>query len=68
MFFAFTVALSIVCVCVCVCAVPSTAVVCSSLISRILVMLLRYSLSDYEMVPVAPVIAGITFAFTFHMH
>jgi len=31
-------------------------------------MLLRYCLSDFEMVPVAPVITGITFAFTFHMH
>jgi hypothetical protein len=30
-------------------------------------MLLRYCLSDFEMVPVAPVITGITFAFTFHM-
>ena len=30
------------------------------------VMLLRYCLSDSEMVPVAP-ITGITFAFTFHM-
>ena len=31
-------------------------------------MLLRYCLSDFEMVPVSPVITGITFAFTFHMH
>ena len=31
------------------------------------VILLRYCLSDFEMVPVAPVITGITFAFTFHM-
>ena len=30
-------------------------------------MLLRYCLSDFEMVPVAPVITKITFAFTFHM-
>ena len=29
--------------------------------------LLRCCLSDYEIVPVAPVITGITFAFTFHM-
>jgi hypothetical protein len=30
-------------------------------------VLLRYCLRDLEMVPVAPVIAGIAFAFTFHM-
>jgi hypothetical protein len=30
-------------------------------------MLLRYILYDFEMVPVAPVITGITFVFTFHM-
>ena len=32
-------------------------------------MMLRYCycLRDFEMVPVAPIIAGITFAFTFHM-
>jgi len=30
-------------------------------------MLLSYCLSDSEMVPVAPVITGITFALTFHM-
>jgi hypothetical protein len=30
-------------------------------------MLLGYCLSDSEMVPVAPVITGITFIFTFHM-
>ena len=30
-------------------------------------MLLRYCLSDFEMVPVAPIVTGITFAFTFHM-
>jgi hypothetical protein len=29
-------------------------------------MLLRYCLSDFEMVSVAPIITGITFAFTFH--
>ena len=28
---------------------------------------LRYCLSGFEMVPVAPVIAGITFTFTFHI-
>ena len=30
-------------------------------------MLLRYCLSDFEIVPVAPLITGITFAFTIHM-
>ena len=49
------------------CAVPSVAVFCNSLISYIPGMLLWYYLSDFEIVPVAPVITGITFAFTFHM-
>jgi hypothetical protein len=30
-------------------------------------VLLRYCLSDFEMLPVALVINGITFAFTFHV-
>jgi hypothetical protein len=30
-------------------------------------MSLTYFLSDLEMVPVAPIITGITLAFTFHM-
>jgi hypothetical protein len=30
-------------------------------------MLLRYYLSDFEVIPVAPIIIGIIFAFTFHM-
>jgi hypothetical protein len=30
-------------------------------------MLLRYCVIELEMVPVAPVITGISFAFTFHM-
>jgi hypothetical protein len=30
-------------------------------------MLLTYFLNDSEMVPVAPIITGITFVFTFHM-
>jgi hypothetical protein len=29
--------------------------------------LLRYFLNDFEMVPVAPIIAGITFVFMFHI-
>jgi hypothetical protein len=31
-------------------------------------MLLRYFLNGFEMVPVAAVISGITFVFTFHLH
>jgi hypothetical protein len=30
--------------------------------------LLRYFLNDFEIAPVAPIITGITFVFTFHMH
>ena len=30
--------------------------------------MLRYFLNDFEMVAVAPVIAGITFVFTLHMN
>jgi len=30
-------------------------------------MLLAYFLNDFEMVPVAPIITGITFVFTFYM-
>ena len=45
----------------------SMAVVCSSLISCFPGMLLRYCLSDFEMVPVAPIITGIAFVVTFHM-
>ena len=50
------------------CAVPNMAVFCSSLTSRFPGMLLTYFLNDFEIVPVAPIIAGITFfVFTFHM-
>jgi len=49
------------------CAVPKKAVFCSSLISCFPDMLLRYSLSEFEMDPVAHIITGITLAFTFHM-
>jgi hypothetical protein len=31
-------------------------------------MLLTYFLNDFEMVPVAPIITGITFVFAFHIH
>jgi hypothetical protein len=30
-------------------------------------MLLKYFLKDFEMVPVAPIITGVTFVFTFHI-
>ena len=49
------------------CAVPSMAVFCSSLTSWFPGMLLTYFLNDFEMAPVAPIITGITFVFTFHM-
>jgi hypothetical protein len=44
------------------CAVPNMAVVCSPLISCFPDMLLRYCLSDHEIVPVTPITSGITFA------
>ena len=49
------------------CAVPNMSVFCSSLTSWFPGMLLTYFLNDFEMVPVAPIITGITFVFTFHM-
>ena len=50
------------------CAVPNMAVFFfgSSLMSFSPVMLFRYFLSDFEMVLLAPLFTGITFAFTFH--
>ena len=50
-----------------VCAVPNMAVFCSSLTSCLPGMFLTYFLNDFEIVPVAPIIAGITFVFTFRM-
>jgi len=50
------------------CAVPIMAVFCNSLLSCFPSILLRYFLSDSEMVPVSLVINGITFYFTLHMH
>ena len=50
-----------------ICAVPKMAVFCSSLISCFPGMLLTYFLNDFEIVPVAPIITGIAFVFTFHM-
>jgi hypothetical protein len=42
------------------CAVPSMAVFCSSLTSWFPGMFIMYFLNDLEMVPVAPIITGIT--------
>ena len=50
------------------CAVPNMAVFWSSLTSRVSGMLPTYFLNDFEIVPLAPIITGITFVFTFHMH
>ena len=49
------------------CAVPNMAVFCSSLTSGFPGMLLTYFLNDFEIVPVVPIMTGITFVFTFHM-
>ena len=49
------------------CAVPNMAVLCSSVTSCFPGKLLTYFLNDLEIVPVAPIITGITFVFTFHM-
>ena len=49
------------------CSVPSMAVFCSSFTSWFPGMLLMYFLNDFEMVPVAPIITGITLAVTFHV-
>ena len=50
-----------------ICAVPNMAVFYSSLTSCFPGILVTYFLNDFEIVPVAPVITGITFVFTFHM-
>jgi len=49
------------------CAVPNMAVFCSSFTSCFPGMLLTYFLNGFVTVPVAPIITGITFVFTFHM-
>ena len=48
-------------------AVPNMAVFCSSHTSWFPRMLLMYFINDFEMVPVAPVITGITLVYAFHM-
>ena len=49
------------------CAVTNMAVFCSSLTSWFPGMSLTYFLNDMEIVPVAPIITGITLVFTFNM-
>jgi len=49
------------------CAVSNMAVFCSSLTSWFPGMLFTYFLNDFEIVPVAPIITGIVFVFTFLM-
>jgi hypothetical protein len=49
-------------------AVHNMAAFCSSLIACFAAMLPRYCLNDLLRVPVAPVITGITFVCTFHVH
>ena len=49
------------------CAVSNMAVFWSSLTPCFPGMLLTYFLNDFEIVPVAPIITGISFVFTFHM-
>ena len=49
------------------CAVPKMAVFCISFTLWFPGMLLMYFLNDFELIPVAPIITGITLVFTFHM-
>ena len=49
------------------CAVPKKAVFCSNLTSWFSGMLFTYFLNVFQIVPVAPIITGITIVFTFHM-
>ena len=50
-----------------VCAVPNRWVFITTLASYFPGTLVSYCLNDFEIVPGAHVITGITFAFTFHM-
>jgi hypothetical protein len=50
------------------CAVPNMAVFCSSLTSWCPGMSLTYFLNDLEMVPVVPIITGITLVFTYYYY
>jgi len=48
-------------------AVPNMTVSCSSPMSCFPGIMIGYILNDFGMVPLSPVITGITFVFTFHM-
>jgi len=50
------------------CPVPNMAVFCSFLVSCLSGMFLRHFLNDFDVVPVAPVVTGVTFVFTRYMH
>jgi len=50
-----------------ICAVSNMAVFCNSMILCFRTIFHRYFLNDFEIVPYAPVLTGITFIFTFHM-
>ena len=47
---------------------PNIAVFCSSLTSWFLGMLLTYFLNDFEMVPVAPFLTGITLVYYYYYY
>ena len=49
------------------CVVPNMAVFCSFRTLWFPVMVLTYFLNNFKMVPVAPIITGITVVFTFHI-
>ena len=49
------------------CAVPNMSVFCNSMILCFPGIFHRYFLNDFEIVPFAPIITGITFVFMFHM-
>ena len=49
------------------CAVPNMALLCSSFMSCLPGMLLRYFMNDLQVVSAAHIITGITFVFTFHI-
>ena len=49
------------------CVVPSMVVSCCYLMLCSAVMLLRFCLSGFEIIPIVPVITGITSDFTFHV-
>jgi hypothetical protein len=50
------------------CAVSSMAVFCNPLMLCFANMLFRYCLNDSEVVRVGPIITGVSFIFTFHIH